>query len=192
MTMKHSPSTAPEELRKALLDMLRSPIKTLVPPWSWKAAAFSAVVRAAAFFGTNLRAGRYEATKAMIVEAVFAIFAGGLIGAISQHLRRAKPLWVTALLVCAGLPAIMILAQLGVHHIARTPHQSGGVITSFFLAGIAAAYVWYAMRRGAMLGGSDETTIRNDLRSLPRISVDFLLVFPRLVTTKLQQTSRRD
>ena len=192
MTMQRLPPCPPEDLAQSLTDMLRSPLRTLVPPWSWKAAAFSAIVRATAFFVTNLKSGGATATKAMIIEAVFAVFAGGLIGAISQQLRRAKPLWATALLVWFGLPAVMVFAQLGVHHVARTPHQSGGVITSFCLGGIAAAYSWYAMRRGAMLGGIDETTIRHDLTSLPGISLDFLLVVPRLVSAKLQQRSRRN
>ena len=192
MTMQPRPPSPPEDLGQALTGILRNPVQTLVPPWSWKAAAFSAVVRATAFFVTNLKAGRPKATKAMLVEAVFAVFAGGLIGAISQHLRRAKPLWATALLVWAGLPAIMVLAQLGVHHMARTPHQSGGVLTSFFLGGIAAAYSWYAMRHGAMLGGIDETTVRHDLRSLPGISLDFVLALPRLVSAKLQEKSKRE
>jgi hypothetical protein len=189
--MQPTLSTPPEDLRQALSAMLRNPLRTIVPPWSWKAAAFSAVVRAVAFFATNLQSGRFEATKAMLVEAVFAVFAGGLIGAISQHLRRAKPLWATALFVCAVLPAIMILAQLGVHHLAKTPHQSAGLTASFCLAAVAAAYSWYAMRHGAMLGGIDETTVRHDLRSLPGISMDFLLVAPRQMVAKLQHNNKR-
>ena len=181
-----------DNLRQALGKMISHPVVTLVPPWSWKAAAFSAVVRAMAFFLSNLKSGRPQATKAMFVEAGFAVFAGGSVGAISQHLRRAKPLWATALLVCIGLPMIMVLAQLGVHHVARTPHQSSGIITSFCLGSIAAAYSWYAMRRGAMLGGIDETTVGHDIKSLPCISLDFLLVVPRLISAKLQQGIRRD
>jgi hypothetical protein len=111
--------------------MLRRPARTLVPPWSWKAATFTAVLRSVAFFATNLKSGRMEATKAMLVEAVFAIFAAGLVGAISQQLRDAEPLWATVLLIWAGLPGLMLLAQIGVHHLARTPHQSGGLIASF-------------------------------------------------------------
>jgi hypothetical protein len=100
--MPPNQSKTPEDLTQALKQMLRSPVKTLVPPWSWKAAAFSAVLRSAAFFVTNIHSGRWQATKAMLVEAVFAVFAGGLIGAISQQLRRAKPLWATAVLVWVG------------------------------------------------------------------------------------------
>jgi hypothetical protein len=180
--MQPTPSAPPEHLTQAIKQMVRSPVRTLVPPWSWKAAVFSAILRSATFFLTNIHSGRWQATKATLVEAIFAIFAGGLIGAISQQLRRAKPLWATALLVWAGLPGLMILAQLAVHRMARTPHVSGGVIASFCLAAVASAFSWYAMRQGAMLGGIDETTVGHDLTSLPGITLDFLLVVPRLLT----------
>ena len=177
--MEAAPREPPEDLSRALSAMLRSPIRTIVPPWSWKAAACSAVVRALAFFLTNLQSGHSAATKAMLVEAVYAVFAGGLIGAVSQQLRRAKPLWATALLICIGLPGLMTLAQVAIHHFAGTPHQSGGLLVSLCFAGLTASFSWYAMRRGAMLGGTEATTVWHDLQSLPRISLDFLLLAPR-------------
>jgi drug/metabolite transporter (DMT)-like permease len=115
----------------------------------------------------------------MLVEAVFAVIAAGLVGAISQQLRKAEPLWATALLVWAGLPGLMLLAQFAVHHLARTPHLGGGLVASFCLASFASAFTWYAMRNGAMLGGIDETSVLEDLKRLPRVSLDFLLAGPR-------------
>ena len=164
--------------------MIRNPIRTIVPPWSWKAAACSAVVRGLAFFATNLQFGHSAATKALLVEAVYAVFAGGLIGAVSQQLRRAKPLWATALLICIGLPGVMTLAQLAIHHFAGTPHESAGLLVSLCFAGLTASYSWYAMRCGAMLGGTEATTVWHDLQSLPRISLDFLLLAPRYLGAK--------
>jgi hypothetical protein len=35
----------PVQLRQALTEIVRDPVRTLVPPWSWKAAAFAAAVR---------------------------------------------------------------------------------------------------------------------------------------------------
>jgi hypothetical protein len=189
--MQRTLSPPPEQLRQALIEIIRSPIRTLVPPWSWKAAVFTAVMRGAAFFVSNLRSGNREATKALLVEALFAVFAGGLIGAVSQRLRRARPLWATALLVCAGLPAAMLIAQLGLHRLAGTPHQSAGVIASFCLSAGAAAYTWYAMRHGAMLGGIDETTVGHDLRSMPGISLNFLLLIPRALAARAGAASKR-
>lgn len=116
-----------------------------------------------------------------MVEAVFAVFAAGLIGAISQQLRDAEPLWATALLVWAGLPGVMLLAQAGVHRLAGTPHLSGGLVVSFLMAAGASSFTWFAMRQGAMLGGVDETPVWQDMKALPRISLDYLMVVPRLV-----------
>ena len=169
----------PVNLRRALHEMVVHPVCTLVPPWSWKAAAFTATVRGLAFFVTNLPSGRKEATKALIVEAVFALFAGGAIGAISQQLRRAEPVWATAAVVWIGMPGVMLLAQSGVHRLAKTPHLSGGLFLSFCLSAISAAFSWYAMRHGAILGGAQETTIAHDLETLPKILLDFFIAAPR-------------
>lgn len=173
----------PVNLRKVLGEMLSNPVRTLVPPWSWKGAAFAAVVRGLAFFLTNLRAGRAEAVKALAVEALFALVAGGLIGAVSQQLRNAEPVWATALVVWIGLPGIMLLAQSGVHRLAHTPHLSGGLLFSFCISAVSAAFSWYAMRNGALLGGTEETTILHDLKALPKILLRFLWFVPGCVAT---------
>ena len=174
-------------LRHALREIVVHPLRTLVPPWSWKAAAFAAAVRGVAFFITNLKAGQRAAGKALVVEAVFAFIAGGLIGAISQQLRKAEPLWATACLVWLALPGIMLFAQLEVHSLAHTPYLTGGLVLSFCLAAVSAAFSWYAMRQGAMLGGSDETTIRHDLQVLPSILFSFLVAVPALVIGTLRK-----
>ena len=177
----------PVHLRQILRNIVREPVRTLVPPWSWKTAAFAAAVRGAAFFITNVQAGRGEATKALVVEAVFAFVTGGLIGAISQQLRNAEPLWGTAAVVWIGLPGMMLLAQSEVHRLAHTPHLSGGLLLSFLVSAISAAFSWYAMRHGAMLGGSDETTVLHDIEVLPKILLNFLLAGPTALASFLRR-----
>jgi hypothetical protein len=169
----------PDDLYSALRDIVFRPVKTLVPPWSWKAAALSALLRGITFFIGNLRSGHQNALQAMMVEAVFAIFAAGLIGAVSQRLRASQPVWETAAIVCLGLPVLMVVAQLGVHRAAHTPHVGAGVLASFCFAAVSSAFSWYAMRHGALLGGTDSTSFVHDVRSLPRIALDFVLAVPR-------------
>lgn len=176
----------PVNLWQALRNILRRPFETLVPPWSWKAAAFAAAVRGSAFFMTNLQAGQRAATKALVVEAAFAFVTGGLIGAVSQQLRKAEPVGATAVLVWIGLPSIMLLAQSGVHRLAHTPHLSGGVLLSFCLGAVSAAFSWYAMRHGAMLGGVEETTVHHDIEALPKILLSFLLAGPKWMVSVLR------
>ena len=81
-TENETGSAPPVDLYSGLREMILRPVQTLVPPWSWKAAALSAIVRAGSFFVSNLRSGPREAVRAMLVEAVFAVFTAGFIGAI--------------------------------------------------------------------------------------------------------------
>jgi hypothetical protein len=73
----------------------------------------------------------------------------------------------------------MVLAQLGVHRAAHTPHIGTGVLASFCFAAVSSAFSWYAMRHGALLGGTDSTSLVHDIRSLPGIALNFALVVPR-------------
>jgi hypothetical protein len=169
----------PDDLYGALRDITLRPFKTLKPPWSWKAAILSALLRGVTFYISNLRSGRDRAAAAMVVEAIFAVFASGLIGAVSQRLRASQPVLATASVVCLGLPALMVMAQLGIHHAARTPHVGAGVLVSFCLASVSTAFSWYAMRHGSLLGGAESTTIAHDMASLPRITLSFVTSVPR-------------
>jgi hypothetical protein len=176
-----------DHLGRAIGEIVFHPVRTLVPTWSWKAAAMSAALRAATFFATNLRAGRYDAVRAMLVEAVFAVFASGLMGAVSQRLRLAHPLWATALVVWLAMPFTMLLAQFGVHKLAGTPHLGTGLAVSFVFAAIASSFSWYAMRNGALLGGDASTSLVHDVRHLPRIIVNYVLAVPRALLGRAKQ-----
>jgi hypothetical protein len=170
-----------DELSEALRNMVVHPYVSLWPAWSWKAAGMSALLRSGVFFWTNLRAGRLNATRAGLVEAVFAIFAAGVMGAASQQLRKAKPVWATALVVWLGMPAVMLFAQLGVHKLAGTQYMGTGLVLSFCFAAVASSFSWYAMRHGALLGGSTATSLMDDVRHLPGIVLKYVLAGPRAV-----------
>jgi hypothetical protein len=174
-----SPNGLPENLYRGVLEIVSSPLRTLIPPWSWKAALLSALFRAGAFFSSNLKSGPHQAVRAMLIEAVYAVITAGLIGAVSQRLRAARPVWATAGLVCLALPGLMILAQFGVHRLAHTPHVGAGLVVSFCGSALAAAFSLFAMRRGYLLGGDTSTSIRHDLEALPRITVEFVSALPR-------------
>ncbi len=182
------PQTAPSEptnLWDTLGNMLTHPIRTIVPPWSWRAALFTAIFRALTFFVTNLAAGEKAALRAMAVEFAFAIVAGGLAGAVSQQLRRSEPLSATLLFIAGILPGTFVVVQLALHKLAHTPRLAGGLLLSFLLTSFSSLFSWYAMREGAMLGGADATSIRNDIRSLPGISLQFLLALPRAIMRRV-------
>jgi len=124
------------------------------------------------------------AAHAGVVEVVFAIFAAGVMGAVSQQLRKARPVWLTALFVWLGMPMGMLLAQLGVHKMAGTRYMGTGLAVSFCFAAIASSFSWYAMRHGVLLGGEAETSLVHDVRHLPRIVLNYVLAGPRMLWRK--------
>ncbi len=167
------------ELRAELREMVLHPQRCLFPAWSWQAAVSSAVFRAAIFFLTNLRAGVAAAVRAGGVEVVFAVFAAGLLGAVSQRLRLARPMWATVVVVWLAFPAIMMLAQFGVHQEAGTRYMGTGLVASFALSAIASSFSWFAMRHGVMLGGDASTTMTHDAHHLPRVVLEYVLAIPQ-------------
>jgi hypothetical protein len=190
--MRSRTPPAPEEhLGHALLDMVVRPHRSLLPAWSWKAACFSALVRAGTFFIDNLRSGGSTAIRAFLVEAMFAIVAGGLLGAVSQRLRVARPLWATAIFVWLAMPAVLVLVQLLVHRLAKTPHMGSGVAAAFCYTAVASSYSWFAMRHGALLGGEAQTSLRSDVRLLPGITRDYILTIPNWLTNRKFGDSNR-
>jgi hypothetical protein len=175
-----------EPLGTALLDFLRHPLANLIETWNWKAAAISAMIRGAIFLITNLRSGSHRAVRAMLVEVVFAIFAAGIMGAMTQRLRSTRPIAATALIVWLAMPAGMLAAEAAVHHLFGTPHLRVGLTASFALASVASGFGWFAQRRGIMLAGCAKDTVANDLRALPGVAVDFMLVLPRAILRRMR------
>lgn len=164
-------------LRHALQAMRRHPL-TLLRDWNWKAALFSAMLRGALFFFTNLHAGRGRAEKALLVELAYAMVAAGLAGAVTQRLRHAVPRRATAALVWLAIPAVMLAAQAAVHHAMGTPRLRAGLLASFAFAAFATGFNWFAMGRGAFITGEGRSFGR-DLLLVPKLLLQFALSLTR-------------
>jgi hypothetical protein len=179
------PIAAPISLPRALLAIARHPIQALLGNWNWKVALISAILRAIMFFCTNIGAGRHHALRAMLVEAVYATFAAGILGAVTERLRNACPQGLTNLIVWLALPTLMLVIQFFVHRFFATPRLRTSMIASFIFAALATGFNLFAQRRGAMIVGEGRTTILHDLRAIPRLLADFLLAAPRALVSAL-------
>jgi hypothetical protein len=164
-------------LRAALTDMALRPVTHLVGAWNWKTAAISVVIRATLFFATNLRSGRGSALRASLVEAGFAIVAAGLLGAATQRIRHARPVWATGLVVWLGLPVVLLTLQATVHRLFGTPHLQAGLIVSFCMAAVGSGFNWFAQQKGVLVTG--EGAGGQDWRALPGLVLGFVLAGPR-------------
>lgn len=159
-------------VRDVVEALLRRPA-LLLRGWNWKAAAFSALLRAILFLLINLHAGSGRAIRAMLVEAVYATIAAGFAGAATQRLRHAVPRWATALVVWLAIPTVLLLAQAAVHAAMGTPRLARSLSASFFFAAFATGFNWFAMSRGAFVTGEDRSFTR-DLLMVPRLLWQFV------------------
>jgi hypothetical protein len=151
----------------------------LVASFNWKTALVSAMLRAAIFFCTNLRSGHQLALRATLVEAIYAISAMGIFGAVTERIRNARPAWLTGVVVWIAIPATMLTVQFFVHRACGTPQLRTSMIASFCFAALGTGFSWFAMRRGAMMVGAERSSLASDLRAVPLLLWEFLSAGPR-------------
>ncbi len=165
-------------LARVLLGIVRHPLG-LLRGWNWKAAMFSAMVRATIFLLTNLHAGFVHALRAMLVELAFSSVAAGIAGSVTQRLRNTVPVAATAVVVWLGIPLAMMTLQLTVHHINGTAHVRTAVIASFIFAAFATGFNWFSMRNGVFVTGEGRSFAR-DLLLVPRMIAQFVAAPARM------------
>lgn len=153
-------------------------LKALAASFNWKTAAISAMLRGLMFFFTNLRSGHNLALRATLVEACFAICASGVIGAITQRIRNARPAWLRGLAIWFLLPLTLLTVQFFVHSAFGTPQLKASMIGSFCFAAVGTGFNWFAMRRGALIvaSGADRRSFFADLRAIPALVGEFVMI----------------
>ncbi len=166
-------------------EVVRHPVRHLVINWNWKSALLSAICRASVFLAVNLPAGIGAGVRAMVTEFAFRGVASGVFGSLTQAFSRAHHVWI-ALLV---LPALGHTAEFLVHWAAGTPRLSGSIAASVVFSVITTAFNLFAMRRGALVVGEGQRSLGHDLRHLPALIVDFVLIGVRVCSRRVR---RRD
>ena len=83
------------------------------------------------------------------------------------------------------------LAELAAHWIARTPELGDSMRASVALSVLSTFFSLFAMRRGVMIVGSGALSFGDDLKRLPRLVLDFVLVPSRAVARTLGHLSHQ-
>jgi len=153
----------------------------LIALWNWKSAILSVILRVPVFAVVAIRRGPDVVAAAALTEALVCGFNAGCYAAVVQAIRNRKPVWLTALLIGVGLPAVGQVIEYSVHTWRGTPHTVPAVIVSTILAALSSLFNWYAMKRGTLLVGNEGGSFSSDLRRLPLLIGRFLLLGPRWV-----------
>lgn len=159
------------------LGLLREPSRIL-RLWNWKSAVLSAVLRGPIFLVATIRHGWQSVLAALFVESVYCAVTAGFYGAIVQAFRDAEPEWLTGLFITLALPITFQVLEFGLHWLRGTPHLRAAEIASIIVSALSALFNWYAMRRGTLLVAGEGSSMSTDLRSLPRLFLEFFILIP--------------
>ena len=154
-------------------------IPSVLSLWNWKSALLSIILRVPVFAVATVRRGTGVLLAAVLVEALVCAFNAGCYAAVVQALRNRKPMWLTALIITIILPAIGQVIEYEAHRWHQTPHRVIAVIISSILSALSSLFNWYAMSQGTLLVGGERSSFSLDLRRLPGILGQFLLLVPR-------------
>ncbi|MGJ5815846.1 hypothetical protein [Paludibaculum fermentans] len=167
-----------ESLGSALRRLGREPFCVLWVGWHWKAALFSATMRALLFLITTLRSGWRAAVGAMTAEFILRILTTGFCGAFTQSLRHVRPEWHGALVSLVVMPLGLQALELGLHLVRGTPQLRTGLWASTVLTILSTLFHLHCTREGAYLTGAEGTSIMDDFRRTPGLVAGFLRAVP--------------
>ena len=166
---------------EVLLQFVREPGKYLIARWNWKSAVMSSLFRALIFFVVNLTAGWRAAVAAMSTELVYRGITSGFYGALTEGFSDAEPVWAAALAAMVVLPLTGHSLELLVHWLRGTQKLVPSITASVIFTAFSTLFNVYAMRRGALIVGKGRGSLVDDLKRMPRLVLDFILVIPRWV-----------
>jgi len=168
---------AGSKFSEVFFNLVRHPIQ-IVRLWNWKSALLSLILRGPIFLVASIRQGWEASLAAVFTESLFCVITAGSYGAIVQTLRNAVPQWLTVCFVSLVVPTIFQVAEYTLHRFRGTPHLRLAEIVSVIISGLSALFNWYAMRRGTLLVGGEGDSFGKDLKRLPRLLLNFLIVLP--------------
>lgn len=160
------------------LALLRQPRQAWLRRWNWKTALLSACVRGTLFFGATWQAGLRAALGAFLLEAAFYASVAGFYGALLEAFRQARPVWIATLTMMVVLPTLNHTFEFLLHWLSGTARLQTALTASILFSLASACFNLFAMRRGVLLVGSERRSLLSDLRMLPRVAAEFLLVLP--------------
>ncbi len=142
--------------------------------WNWKAAILSAVGRAPIFIVTTARYGLRAMSAAAAAELLFRLVFSGVFAAITQNVRKTRPIWRAFVCISILVPALSLSLDWLVHRAMHTPNLKVGIGASFAISVLTALFDWYSMNRGVLIVGAEGRSFLADLLSMPSVIAAFV------------------
>src|SRR5262249_15586235 len=109
---------------------------------------------------------------------------------LTESFREARPPWAATLAVAVFLPLANHSLEFLIHWMRGTRKLVPSILSSLCFTLLSTLFNSYAMRRGALVVGDGRRPLTQDLRSMPRLFVEFILVIPRGIRAALDSAAR--
>lgn len=163
--------------------------------WNYKGAILSGVVRAPIFLVTYLLGNESLrlAIGAALVQFTFRFLIAGVGGTLIQTFRRVEPAWKALMTVLLIVPLISHVLEFGVQAAfafvtGTQDHTGDAILRSICFSIISALFTLFAMRRGIMVvGDEDSKSLMNDISRLPLVIFHFVAFIPNEISFMLRR-----
>jgi hypothetical protein len=105
----------------------------------------------------------------MALEFVFRFATSGFYGALTQAFRGLRPPLVGTVAALIALPVTGHALEFALHWWRGTPALAASVGLSVMLTVVSTWFNLFAMRRGVLVVGPGQRSLRHDLHAMPRI-----------------------
>lgn len=160
---------------QALSMLLRNPWQQLVLRWNGKAALLSAMFRGVIFLVASIKSHHGGRSSGVLAEALFGAVSAGFFGTLTQALRFARPAWLADLLLAGIFPLVFQVGDFFFHAALGTQVFRIVMIASAVFTVFSSLFNLYIMRRGTLLVGDEGKPFSQDLSSLPRLALLFVV-----------------
>jgi hypothetical protein len=165
-------------IRDVFSELCTNPREVLIRQWNWKSAVFSSIIRAFIFLFANITAGWRAAAGAMAAEFLYRAVTSGFYGSLTQAFRKVEPACMAAITVLILLPLVSHSMEFAIHLARGTPNLARSMIASVIFTEISTLFNLYAMRRGALVVGTEGSSMTADMRRIPRLIFGFVVLGP--------------
>ena len=111
----------------------------------------------------------------------------GFYGSITESIREAEPAWLAGLTAALLMPLANHSLELLVHWLRGTPKLAHSIVASVCFTAVSTLFNLYVMRQGALIVGEKRQSFGQDMRSMPRLVVGFIVAGPLAIVRLLRR-----
>lgn len=163
--------------------------------WNYKGAILSGALRAPIFLVTYLigKESLKLAIGAASAQFLFRFLFAGVGGTLIQSFRHVEPAWKALLTILLVVPLISHIFEFAVQALfafatGTQNHTGDAILRSICVSIISALFTLFAMRRGVMVvGDEDSKSLMNDISRLPLIIFHFVAFIPNEIAFMIRR-----